>query len=509
MFTAEDRGLLRPKDQAETPEAKLYAEGYSLARLRTKTVRSLARDRHHDLWDGVRIVFRGLARGEKRLALPALGGLFALDRTPHLDAARIENRHLLAAIDDLAWMREEGARVRINWRDMETEELGSVYESLLELTPRASASEKTFGFAEGAEAKGHARKISGSYYTPDSLVQLLLNSALDPVIDETVAKNPGREADALLELNIIDPAAGSGHFLLAAARRLAARIAQLRSPGSPSAEDYRHALRDVARHCLYGVDRNPMAVELCKVAIWIETVEPGKPLGFLDANIRCGDSLLGLFDLEALRQGVPDAAYDPLSGDERETARHFKARNRAERSGQGALDYAGGSSGLPAPPPLASAARALHALPEDSVEEIAEKRQRFEAAKADPKSWSWRVAADLYVAAFLMPKTGGVPANRNTVMVPTTGHVWQALSGGQVYGPLVGQAQSFAIEAGAFHWPLEFPDVMAAGGFDVVLGNPPWERIKLQEQEFFAARRAGDRGTRRSRAQARKIDRGP
>ena len=151
-----------------------------------------------------------------------------------------------------------------------------------------------------------------------------------------------------------------------------------------------------------------MAVELCKVAIWIETVEPGKPLGFLDAKIRCGDSLSGLFDLEALRQGVPDAAYDPLSGDERETARHFKARNRAERSGQGALDYAGGNGGLPAPPPLASAARALHALPEDSVEEIAEKTPALRAAKADPKSWSWRVAADLYVAAFLMPKIGGV-----------------------------------------------------------------------------------------------------
>jgi hypothetical protein len=152
------------------------------------------------------------------------------------------------------------------------------------------------------------------------------------------------------------------------------------------------------------------------------------------------------------------------------------------------LDYAGSSGGLPAPPPLAFAARALHALPEDSVEEIAEKRRRFEAAKADPQSWPWRVAADLYVAAFLMPKTGGVPANRNTVTIPTTGHVWHALSGGQVYGLLVNRAQSLATEAGAFHWPLEFPDVMAAGGFDVVLGNPPWERIKLQEQEFFAAR---------------------
>lgn len=106
----------------------------------------------------------------------------------------------------------------------------------------------------------------------------------------------------------------------------------------------------------------------------------------------------------------------------------------------------------------------------------------------DPRRWNLRIAADLYVAAFLTPKTGGVPANRNTVTIPTTAHVFDALSGRTPYGPLLGRAQALAGEAGAFHWPLEFPDIMAIGGFDVVLGNPPWERIKLQEQEFFAAR---------------------
>ena len=103
--------------------------------------------------------------------------------------------------------------------------------------------------------------------------------------------------------------------------------------------DYRHALRDVARQCLYGVDRNPMAVELTKVALWIETIEPGKPLGFLDANIRCGDSLLGVFDLEALRQGIPDEAYKPLTGDDKETATPFRgAQSRGEgRTGRARL----------------------------------------------------------------------------------------------------------------------------------------------------------------------------
>ena len=222
------------------------------------------------------------------------------------------------------------------------------------------------------------------------------------------------------------------------------------------------------------------------MALWIETVEPGKPLGLLDANIRCGDALLGVFDLNALEQGIPDAAYKPLAGDDRETSKHFAKRNKAEREGQGALDFVKGGGRLPTATPMAAEAKALRAMPEDSPEEIAAKRKRFEAGRAG--AGGLRIAADLYIAAFLMPKTGGVPANRNTVTIPTTAHVWDALAGRTVYGPLVGRAQDLAGGARGFHWPLEFPDVMACGGFDVVLGNPPWERIKLQEQEFFAAR---------------------
>jgi hypothetical protein len=279
---------------------------------------------------------------------------------------------------------------------------------LLELTPRLTAGGRGFAFAEAGEAKGNARKTSGSYYTPDSLVQALLDSALDPVLDrvETEADDP---AAALLSVTVVDPACGSGHFLLAAARRIATRIARHRTGGVASAEDYRHALREVARASIHGVDRNPLAVELTKVALWIETVEPGKPLGFLDANIRCGDSLLGVFDLDALRHGIPDAAYKPLTGDDKETVRYFAKRNEAERAGQGHLDFARGGGRLPAAAPLAAEARALRAMPEDNPEEIAAKRRRFAAGRSDPKSWAVQIAADLYTAAFLAPKTGGVP----------------------------------------------------------------------------------------------------
>jgi hypothetical protein len=481
LGVAEDRDLLHPP---ATPKAvrDLYSNNYGFAWARDRSTRRNAHDHHHDAWEGVKVTFRALERGEKLLGLPALGGLFDRALTPDLDAAQIPNRALLAAAFKLGWLIEDGRRVRINWRDMATEELGSVYEGLLELVPVREDEGRTFSFAGGAEARGNARKVSGSYYTPDSLVQCLLDSALDPVLERAEAEGG---ADAILELNVIDPACGSGHFLLGAARRMATRVAQLRSPDAP---DYNAAMRDVVRNCIHGVDRNPMAIELAKVALWIESVEPGKPLGFLDANIQCGDSLLGVFDLKALDEGIPDDAYKPLTGDDKDTAKYFAKRNKDEKKGQGTLDFVGGGGTLP-PAKLAATMDDLRHLPEDSVAQIAEKRRRFAAWEADPKRYATKVACDLYIAAFLLPKKGGAPANANSVTVPTTSHLRTRLGGGQIYGPLEAAAVDAAGYARAFHWPLAFPEVMIGkGGFDVVLGNPPWEKIKLQEKEFFASR---------------------
>ncbi|MCK5747674.1 MAG: N-6 DNA methylase, partial [Oricola sp.] len=297
LMVAEDRNLLHPED-SDKDSREAYARGYSLVNLRQLALRRSAWDRHHDRFEGIKIVFSALAHGEKRLSLPALGGLFAEGQMPDIRASHLPNRSFLEALFQLGWLRQDGALVPVNWRAMETEELGSVYESLLELQPQIEPDGRTLVFAtEAAEQKGNQRKTTGSYYTPDSLVQALLDTALDPVLDRTEAEadNP---AEALLDLKVIDPACGSGHFLLAAARRIATRVARLRAEGTPSATDFRHALRDTARRCLHGVDRNPMAVELTKVALWIETVDPGLPLGFFDAQIRCGDALLGVFDLK-------------------------------------------------------------------------------------------------------------------------------------------------------------------------------------------------------------------
>jgi hypothetical protein len=488
LMVAEDRNLLHPPN-APAAARKLFAEGYSLSALRALCTRGSTWDRHHDRYEGIKILFRSLTEGEDALALPALGGLFAADELPHIGTARLRNRAFMEALYRLSWLTDEKktGMVPVNWRSMETEELGSVYESLLELQPQLAEDGRSLVFAsDAAEQKGNQRKTTGSYYTPDSLVQALLDTALDPVLDRIEAESEDI-AKALLKLSIIDPACGSGHFLLAAARRIATRLARIRAEGTPSTEDFRHALRDVARCCIHGVDRNPMAVELTKVALWIETVDPGLPLGFFDAQIRCGDALLGVFDLKVLQEGIPDAAYKPLTGDDKDTAKYYAQANKGAKAGQGEFDFGSGQAHMPDTKPLAADFSGFRDLPEETVEQIGAKAKRFESLRKGQDFLRTQTACDLYVAAFLLPKTGGAPTDPSKRSIPTTQELWLALNQGKIR-PAMEAAPAAARRARAFHWPLEFPDMMQRGGFDVVLGNPPWERIKLQEQEYFASR---------------------
>lgn len=482
LAVAEDRDLLHPRRAVQAARS-LYAQSYSFTFWRERSRRRVARDGHHDAWEAIKVTLASLEHGEDLLGLPALGGLFAKSGTPNLNDALIPNRRFLAAVFCLGFIRKDGITHRINWRDLKTEELGSVYESLLEIRPRL---ETNGAFTLDSGAKGNDRKTSGSYYTPDSLVETLLDSALDPVLQtaEDGAGTSEDKVDAILDLRVIDPACGSGHFLLGAARRMADRVAKLRNEDAGK-EETQAALRDVVSRCIHGVDRNPMAVELAKVALWIESVSPGQPLGFLDANIRCGDALLGVFDLAALEEGIPDEAYKPLTGDDKAAAKFYAKLNKDAKKGQGQLDFASGGGAMP-PRKLAANLSSIKSMPEATVGQVEKKKLAFDAWKNDPASNRTRVACDLYIAAFLLPKTD-VPLNPLQSTVPSTADVRQALGGVNVYDPLEKAASDASAAARVFHWPLEFPDVIVAhGGFDVVLGNPPWERIKLQEQEFFA-----------------------
>lgn len=503
LFTVEERGLVptaaQPGDDAAAAKshhaaAQLYAEGYAMGRLRDLALRRRAHTRFDDLWQAVRIVFLGLGTGQPRLGLPALGGLFGPAQCPDLDGASLSNAALLGAMRSLRWASAaHGALSPISYHNMDTEELGSVYESLLELVPDVDVHARSFGFVgittEGSTA-GNERKTSGSHYTPKSLVQELIRSALDPVIEDRVGKNPQRPVEALLALRVVDPACGSGHFLLAAARRIAERVAALRAAdGAVTPQAYRHALREVVARCIFGVDRNPMAVELARTALWIEGFEEGRPLGFLDHHLLCGDALLGLLDLQALEHGIAKDAFKPLSGDDKTLCKELAKANSAAlkdlekkriAKAFGQLDVVHqADSGL-------AALQAIEAMPEADAEQIAAKAQAYDAYLTQARTGRLAQAANLLLGAYLLPKT-----EATALAVPTTATLYLTLQ--SVTLPANLRAAQVAADeacekARVLHWPLAFPQVFAAGGFDCVLGNPPWERIKLQEEEFFATR---------------------
>ncbi len=477
LLTVEERGLLHPKGTPGEVQDR-YAAGYALQRLRDRVARRAARDRHGDLWEAVKIVFRGLADGEPGLGLPALAGLFATGQCPNLDAARLDNRALLGAVFSLCWLREQNGPVRVNWRDMDTDELGYVYEGLLELVPQITQDGRTFSFAGRDESRGNERKTSGTYYTPDSLVKILLDSALDPVMEATVTRNPDHPAEALLSLSVVDPACGSGHFLLAASRRLAERVARLRADGTPTPEEYRHTLRQVIGRSIYGVDLRPLAVELCKVALWLEAVDPGLPLTFLDSHIRHGNALLGT-SRALMSDGIPDDAWVALEGDAAKLTTALKKKNKAERGGQRLISL-GSPSGLSG---LRAAVDEVETAPDTDAASLAQKEIRWAELLASEPWRHEKLVHDAWCAAFLWPKGEAGPV----VEAAPTAAVWRALADGDRPSPVLEEtADRLARDYALFHWELAFPRVFERGGFDIVLGNPPWEHLEQKEEEFFA-----------------------
>lgn len=498
MLTTEDRDILLDPD-ADVDARNLYRDGYSISNLRDRARLRRYWDRHEDAWQQLLISFSGFAAGQPRLGQPALGGLFAPDQCPALEQALLANRYLFNALFKLCYFESDHVLVRINYRDMDTEELGSVYESLLELIPQLNVEGQwRFGFmgdedGEGSTS-GHARKLTGSYYTPDALVQELIQSALEPVISQRLQANPANPREALLKITVCDPACGSGHFLLAAARRLAAELARIEAGADqPSEADYRHALRQVVRHCIYGVDANPLAVELCRTALWLEAIEPGKPLGFLDAHIRVGYSLVGLLGPGALEEGIPDDAYKPLSGDDRKTCTALKRRNRVPRNQLQLLKEHETD--------LAVCAGVVSIMPEENLEQVKDKREAWRALQEDVACRSESRRADLFTAAFFAQK-----AQADSERVPTNVDLANLERGDAIPEAMAQQVDRVAGEHRFFHWYLAFPEVFEVGGFDVMLGNPPWERVKLTEKEFFATRSPEIAAAQNAAARARKIN---
>jgi very-short-patch-repair endonuclease len=803
LFVAEDRDLLLNPDAPQAARER-YMQFYSTRRLR-RMAETFKGTRHPDLFEGLRLVMRLLSgealtpnpspegRGEQAgagLGLVPLGSfLFSDGAVSDVIDCQISNQHLLTAVRALSLTYDKHAKVyrTVDYKNLGSDELGSIFESLLELHPQINVPARRF---ELAKAAGNERKTTGSYYTPESLVHALLDSALNPVLEAAIRPSPPkspspsgrgglkvgspegdhldkpspsgrgglkqtaeqeaqwraranevmqqvarnlrqrqtpaetilwealrdrrldglkfrrqhaiantayvadflcyearliveidggihetqREDDAIrqqnieaegftvirftndqiyqdfesvlteilttartkaplpegeglgvrvnttpeqriLALKVCDPACGSGHFLIAAANRMAKALAFVRTgEEEPPPAALQEAKRDIISHCIYGVDINPMAVELCKVNLWMEALEPGKPLSFLDHRILVGNSLLGTTP-KLMAGGIPDDAFSPIEGDDREVASALRKMNRQERkareTGQRSM-----FEQIDPPADYARLAQVMHALddtPDDTLDAVRRKEQQYAALASDPEYVKARLLADAWCAAFMWEKKPSPPQPPSP---SGRGGSSSLLPEGEALGmrvppppmtdllyrrmekkPLADDLRAvreYVVELKEryqfFHWHVAFPDVFTLtlnpspsgrgtserdrlpprpegegggnairqhalgalplrpegegggnairqhalgalplrpegegggnairqhalgalplrpegeggwgdegfnaqtgwhGGFDVVLGNPPWERIKIQEKEWFAER---------------------
>jgi hypothetical protein len=273
----------------------------------------------------------------------------------------------------------------------------------------------------------------------------------------------------------------------------------------------RHALHEVVARCIYGVDLNPMAVELAKVSLWLEALEPGKPLNFLDAHVKHGNALVGVTPALLKKGGhpalkekgdrtssIPDEAFKAIEGDDKKRARFLTKLNKEQRAGQiGLFDYTEAQVKV-TNTDLAKQIRRITTVVGDDIAQVRKQEAAYRELISSEVYVRARRLADAWCAAFVWPKTNDAP-------LAVTQEVFQRLANAKGSGApfsTIEEIERLRELYRFFHWHLEFPEVFSvpdssegidevtgwAGGFACVLGNPPWERIKLQEQEFFAQR---------------------
>jgi len=476
LMVIEERGLIYPPD---TPRRArdIYDCCYALARLRRLSEHGHFADaRHTDAWLALAALFRLFdeSGSGKKIGIDPLGGdLFDSRSLGPLAGATLDNATLLGCLRRLTLFKhpDTGQRMRVNYAALNVEEFGSVYQGLLEFEPAIDIhdDELVFRFAKGDE-----RSKTGSHYTPEELVQPLLKHSLEHLIREIHEKHAtaGDRAKALLALKVCDVACGSGHILLAAARRIGVELSIIRTGDEqPSPAALREAIRDVIRHCIHGMDLNPLAVELCKVALWLEAHVPGQPLSFLDHRIKCGNAIVGLAHRAELERGIPDEAFKTLTGDDKELAASLRKRNKEERRGQQSLRFADRGEDIDT---LDQAYRNFENTEEHDAADYYNRREEYEKFRNDERLDNLRLLADAQVAQFYLSKTFQYEGKH------ITHDLFCKWIGGvepfdqEAYADRIDAVKIVAERKSFAHWFIEFWDIVDAGGFDLILGNPPY-----------------------------------
>jgi hypothetical protein len=530
-------------------DKSLYRDSYSLERLRQRLSHDvdLYPENQYGLWESVKALFRLIDRGAstKEFHIPAYnGGLFSGDRTPHLNLAALNDRGFASVLRELTTVvigkGAKRTRDRVSFRELGVGQLGAVFESLLDFEPRiaqeslyevtiGSGKQKAVSYlpasaldgppngsasvAQGRfylQAWGGQRRSTGAYYTPKIIADYLVREALGPHIK-------GKTSDEILGISVCDPAMGSGGFLVSATELLGEAYYQalvregLRDLGDDHVDlDRIEAKRIVAERCIYGVDVNPLAVELAKVSLWLATLSYDRPLSFFDHHLRCGNSLLGaplrddIGTLTSARiQVIPQEAFGDFGKESVATRERLKKAYRrnaaelraAERGGvsmfaldlaQPLHDYAEARRLLSADDPTQSAA--------DAVERIRGKERQLRELTQNPQSpfFKLKQICDTWMAPWFW-------TDRSADGLPTTDD-YQALArelwedGGtptHEREALLTEVNHLAQQIHFFHWELEFPEVFESGGFSVIVGNPPYaaaysrESHKSQQEEAF------------------------
>ncbi|OFW12705.1 MAG: hypothetical protein A3H29_07150 [Acidobacteria bacterium RIFCSPLOWO2_02_FULL_67_21] len=443
----------------------IYRERYTIEGIVTTL---LAGGRYSGIWEAVlaisRLAHAGCHTGE--LQVTAFNGrLFSPAQSSAFDRTRIGDRIMGQAVLALGSTPAAGSRTRISYGDLDVEQLGAVYERVLEYEPAGTDAESKRAAAGASLVRNRDnRQSSGTFYTPRLLTAFLVRHTLEPLV-------AGRSADDILELRVLDPAMGSGAFLVAACRYLAAAAeASLVRDGRWHSGDVtdgdRTALRrDIAMRCLFGVDVNPMAVQLARLSLWLGTLASDRPLTFLDHHLVAGDSLIG-------------ATLDDLV---RQPTRTREPRRRAAPTPL--------YDSLDATPALEQAVRTRLALarqPDESAAIVAGKGRTIEALHA-PESplGRWSSVLDLWCAGWFWeaatPLTAGVFGELRDRLLGRGGSL-----PARVAEPLLEHSRAAAARHSFLHWPLAFPEVfsdeegarLASPGFDAVIGNPPWDMVR-------------------------------
>ena len=524
IFYAEDRDLL--------PVRNTRYDDYAL---REKVRGNVGRRKDSDdvfsasaarYWSAIDDLCRAIDQGDASIGLPPYnGGLFDRQRVPLLTNIRLGDEVMAYVIDALSFEQTTEGRRYINYRDLGVQQLGSIYERLLEHEIVREDGEIAF------RPNVFARKGSGSYYTPDDLVALIIKETIEPLVrsrmDDFTAKNAELAtshlpedrrigqlkqldpAERLLELKVCDPAMGSGHFLVNLVDYLADRVITAMAEAEASVDDYisplteridvirntimanaekrgwtidaeqlddRHIVRRmVLKRCVYGVDKNPMAVELAKVALWLHTFTVGAPLSFLDHHLRCGDSLSGSWVRtgidRATEQGAPLFLEGPLK--------------RATRAAAPMQIIEGLTDAE-----IAEAHRSAEVFAE--IEEMTTPLNAFLSLV---HAFDWLNIRDRDDKAMLYAYYAGIFGDPIGIASGKIKVLTEPGDGKQFAG-LLDEARSLLDDERFFNWQVAFPGVWSEwesaglhGGFDAVIGNPPWDRMKLQQVEWFAARR--------------------